>query len=124
MARVEHRRILLRLYADVPSHQKILQWLDGYSGRGLQTILCEALAIGLPQYLGEATPVAVAEVPTKPKPIPSEPKSPVPVRSESMPVRSESIPVRSEPIPAFVESQQQGSAREALKQLFEKEMKI
>lgn len=52
MARVEHRRVLLRLYDDVPQHQEILRWLDGYSGRGLQEILRGALLIGLPRLLG------------------------------------------------------------------------
>ncbi|MBU2843270.1 MULTISPECIES: hypothetical protein [Acidithiobacillus] len=52
MARIGHRRILLRFYDDTPQHQEILRWIDGYSGRGLQDILRGALLIGLPQLLG------------------------------------------------------------------------
>lgn len=58
MARIAHRRVLLRLYEDVPQHQEILRWLDGYSGRGLQEILRGALLIGLPRLL-ESQPSSI-----------------------------------------------------------------
>lgn len=118
MARAVHRRILLRLYEDVPSHQRILQWLDGYSGRGLQTILCEALAIGLPQCLGEQSCSRSLEKVSTPDSVAATDvvlPSVAPVSCDVSPV-----PVPSPPVPAFVESQQ--SARKALKELFEKEI--
>ncbi len=119
MARAEHRRILLRLYEDVPSHQRILQWLDGYSGRGLQTILCEALAIGLPQCLGEQSRSRSLEKVSASDSVVATDVV-LPVASVSRDVSPALVPSETTPVPAFVESQQ--SARKALQELFDKEL--
>jgi hypothetical protein len=135
MGRVAHRRVLLRLYEDVPQHQEILHWLDGYSGRGLQEILRGALLIGLPQLLSarpgparRPEPERKSEFMQRPESMPVEPiqQTPEPVRKPEPVVRTE-----SGPMPDFVPSQggdvpSQGGetapsneAHGALKKLFE-----
>lgn len=137
MARIEHRRVLLRLYEDVPRHQEILRWLDGHSGRGLQEILRDALLIGLPRLLGESPQERSLPLP---KPEPRVPErvlepAPVPDRIPAAPVQP-TAPVQPEPkravpeqcpagmlpagecdpaegaMPDFVPSQQSGSTNE------------
>ncbi|MBU2853335.1 hypothetical protein [Acidithiobacillus ferriphilus] len=150
MARIEHRRVLLRLYEDVPRHQEILRWLDGHSGRGLQEILRDALLIGLPRLLGESPqerslPLPKPEPPVResvpervlePAPVPErlpEPKRTVPEQGYT-PAGVSTLQGVSTPaggaMPDFVPSQQSGStnenqvvARQALTRLFETEDK-
>lgn len=69
MARIEHRRVMLRLYDGERRHQEILSWLSGYTGRRLQNLLSDALLIGLRQILSEPfTPAQVAMPQAKPEP--------------------------------------------------------
>ena len=142
MARIEHRRVLLRLYEDVPRHQEILRWLDGHSGRGLQEILRDALLIGLPRLLGES-PQERSLPPPKPEPpvresVPERVLEPAPV-PDRIPEPKRAVPEQGctpagdctpagGTIPDFVPSQQSGStnenqvaARKALSELFDTE---
>ncbi|MHB1266063.1 MAG: hypothetical protein ACYCY2_00500 [Acidithiobacillus ferriphilus] len=126
MARIEHRRVLLRLYEDVPQHQEILRWLDGYSGRGLQEILRGALLIGLPRLLSESSQERTDPKLTQPqRPEPSQALEP-----ERTLVPKQSVPEQQGAMPDFVPSSQkvapegtenQDVARKALGKLFETE---
>ena len=149
MARVEHRRVLLRLYDDVPQHQEILRWLDGYSGRGLQEILRDALLIGLPRLLGESPQERSLPLPKPEPPVPERVLEPAPVPDLIPAASVQPEPKRAVPeqgctpagmlqagggtlqggaMPDFVPSQQSGStnenqvaARKALSELFDTE---
>jgi len=127
MARIGHRRVLLRLYEDVPQHQEILRWMDGYSGRGLQEILRGALLIGLPQLLSARPeparmpePERKLEPMQKPEPIQ---QSPEPIQRPE-PVAPKQVAQTKEAMPAFVPSRggeivPSNEAHGALKKLFE-----
>jgi hypothetical protein len=152
MARIEHRRVLLRLYEDVPRHQEILRWLDGHSGRGLQEILRDALLIGLPRLLGESPQERSLPLPKPEPPVPERVLEPAPVPDLIPAASVQPEPKRAVPeqgctpagacspagvgtppggaMPDFVPSQQSGStnenqvvARQALTRLFETEDK-
>jgi hypothetical protein len=135
MARIEHRRVLLRLYEDVPQHQEILRWLDGYSGRGLQEILRGALLIGLPRLLSEM-PLAGREPQERPEPKPEpsqrpeQERVPVPERVPDLKQVPEQGAPNQRAMPDFVPSSQkvapegtenQDLARKALGRLFDTE---
>lgn len=131
MARIQHRRLLLRLYDDVPRHQEILRWLDGYSGRGLQAVLCDALFAGLPQVLGTVPPEP--SVPRKsPEPSLSLPRADtmstglVEQKESNAPAKSQEISVpeflpSTEAIDVVDYQTKQDEARAVLRQLFQDE---
>ncbi|MDD2749161.1 MAG: hypothetical protein PHX24_03660 [Acidithiobacillus sp.] len=100
------KRIRFLLYEEIPQHREILCWLDNYSGRARQTILANALQIGLRQLLGESM--------QKENPSPSQSatfshppvQTPLPEARPSNPKLDASVSQEAQPlVPDFVKAQ-------------------